>query len=469
MRMLSLTVVTALLAGTTTLPQTAVANTCRLFVLKRVDRDFAVETINLAENETKVLPVSAGTGIIDIILPVGPGVSGSMAKWSDDTLLIARCVSGELQVTTRVANEEDWKRPARKLDDLARYDVRVSVTAADGAKRSFLILQHTQVVREEVGPVVDVFGGMIPMNEGDYTLCTDTYQHKLGSHVEGEAPLEYDHWPLVVAKLPDGTKGVFIVDIGAGTTVVIKEFLPTGTKIKKASMVQYSSGAKKMLKYAPGGATGTVDTILGHATLPELRLGSIRFENPRVDVIREIPDFFGRRIAGILGLDLMRRCNVLSMSFVGEGGSTPTLRMGRSATPSGSNVLELPFTFVSSHLTVDGKINGSLVHFIMDTGAPDIILDAQAARRIGVGIEKKKMRPGRGLDGGEANFKQGQAVDLSIAGRSFGPVQPRISALSCFVILRTNKQNAGLLGNSFFSKFKRIELDFDRRVARFVE
>ena len=60
-------------------------------------------------------------------------------------------------------------------------------------------------------------------------------------------------------------------------------------------------------------------------------------------------------------------------------------------------------------------------------------------------------------------------MDFTITDRSFGPVQPEISALSCFVALRTNKQNAGLLGNSFFSRFKRIELDFDRRLVRFVD
>ncbi len=81
---------------------------------------------------------------------------------------------------------------------------------------------------------------------------------------------------------------------------------------------------------------------------------------------------------------------------------------------------------------------------------------------------KKKMRPARGIDGGKVDIKQGKPAELTVAGRSFGPIQPQISALSCFATLRTNKQNAGLLGNSFFARFKRMELDFDRRIARFV-
>jgi hypothetical protein len=35
-------------------------------------------------------------------------------------------------------------------------------------------------------------------------------------------------------------------------------------------------------------------------------------------------------------------------------------------------------------------------------------------------------------------------------------------------MLRTNEQNAGLLGNSFFSRFTRMDLDFKQRVVRFI-
>ena len=462
----SLVVAITLLAGTAT---AASPDTCPVFVLKKAGPDFAIETVELADNETQVFTASEQTGIIDVIMPVGPGLSGSMSKWGDRALLIVRHADGKLQVTSRLAGGKEWKRPARPLDELADYDVRVSVTAADGTKASFLILQHKEVVRETVGPVVDVFGGKIPMSAGDFTLCTDTYRHTMGSQVEGEARLEYDRWPLVVARLPNGTQGVFIVDIGAGATVVAREFLPKETQIEKASMVQYTAGGKKMLKYAPSGATGTVDTILGHATLPELRLGTIRFENQPVNVIKEMPDFYGRPMAGILGMDMLRRCKVLSMSLTDTADSAPTLRMARSMTSSDPKVLELPFTFASSHLVVDGRLNGSPVHFIMDTGAPDIFLDVEAARRIGVKSESEKAYAGSGLDGGSVDVTEGTAADLTLAGRSFGPVKTQLSALSCFLTLRTNGQNAGLLGNSFFGRFKRVELDFDRRVVRLVD
>lgn len=467
MRTLVCTTVIALIGASTAAGATDEPDSCRAFVLKRVAQEYTIEAVDLAENEMRVFPSSRDTGIVDVILPVGFGTSGSMAKWSDQRLLIVRCADGALTVAERVAGGKDWTRPARKLADLARFDVRVSVTGADGVRNAFLILANEQSVVETVGPVVDVFAGMIPTSEGDHTLCTDTYHHRLGPRVVGEVPLKYDRWPLVVARLADGNEGLFIADIGAGSTVVAKDFLPPGTTIEKASMVQYSSAGKKLLKYAPGGATGAVDTVLGHATLRELHLGSIRFDNPRIDVIEEMPDLFGQPIAGILGMDLMRRCGVLSMSLKDKRGASPTLRMRSSAEESGSDILELPFTFVSSHVIIDGKVNDSLVHFVMDTGAPGIILDAEAAKRLGVNTERT-MRPGRGLDGGEADMRLGSPVDLSFADRSFGAVQPRISALACFMTLRTNRQNAGLLGNSFFSRFSRIELDFDRRTARFV-
>jgi hypothetical protein len=396
-------------------------------------------------------------------------------------LLVARCSDGELIITDKAAkgkmkekspvackgSEEDWTRPKRKLDDLAQYDVRVSVTGSDGVKTAFLIFEHERVLVDKVGPVVDMFGGVMPVSDGDHILYTETYRHSLGSHVEGEAPLEYDRWPLVTVKLADGTEGVFIVDIGAGTTVVSRSFLPDDIKIEKAAMVQYSSAGKKMLKYAPGGATGAVETILGHATPKELRIGNIVFANPQIDVIKEMPDMFGRNIAGILGMDLMRRCDVLSMNLKSEGKSTPSMRMGPSGEPHQSEALELPFTFVGTHLTVDGMVDGTLVHFVMDTGSPSVILDSAAAERIGVKTEKKS-RVARGLDGGSSDITKGGPVELSFAARKFETVQPRISALPCFRMLRTNEQNAGLLGNSVFSRFIRMDLDFKQRVVRFI-
>lgn len=467
MRKLTCSLLLVSLGGTVAPAVAGESDACRVFVLKRVDQSYTIESVDLADNEMKVFPANQASGIVDIILSVGYGTSGSMAKWSDGRMLTARCRAGELQVTDRHPDRKDWTRPPRKLVDLARFDLRISVTGADGAKQAFLILQNKTVVEDPVGPIVDLFGGKIPMSEGDHTLCVDTYHHMLGAHVEGEAPLEYDRWPLVTATLPDGTEGVFIADIGAGTTVVSKKFLPPDTKIEKATMVQYSSAGKKMLKYAPGGATGKVESVLGHATLKELRFGGIRFKDAQVDVMSEMPDIFGRSIDGILGMDLMRRCDVLSMNFTTKGGATPTLRMGRSSMPNGTGTLELPFTFVNSHLTVDGKLNESLVHFVMDTGCPGIILDTGAAKRIGVKAEKK-MRPGRGLDGGKAELSRGNSAALAFADRDLGAIQPKISALSCFTTLRTNNQNAGLLGNSFFSRFSKMELDFDRRIVRFV-
>ena len=141
--------------------------------------------------------------------------------------------------------------------------------------------------------------------------------------------------------------------------------------------------------------------------------------------------------------------------------------MGPSGGPRQSEVLELPFTFVGTHLTVDGMVDGTLVHFVMDTGSPTLILDSAAAERIGVKTEKKSSAA-RGLDGGSSDITKGSPVELSFAARRFESVQPRISALPCFRMLKTNEQNAGLLGNSFFSLFTRMDLDFTQRVVRFV-
>jgi hypothetical protein len=440
-----------------------------VFVLQQAADGLTVKKVPLNEGETKVFICSADTGYIDIILPVGPGGSGSMCRWADRRVLIARRVGDELRITDRGADGKEWQRPARKLDDLAEYDIRVSVSGASGDAKSFLVSGYEEAGVDPVGPVVDIFAGKIPMNSGDFTIFTDTYRRRVGSETNGMTSLEIDRWPFAVGKLQGGSEGLFLVDIGAGTSLVSRDFLPATTKISKAAMAQFTSGGKKMLKYAPGGATGSVENILGHATLPELRFGTISFKDAQVDVIREMPDFFGRPVAGILGIDLLRRCRVLSLCLSGDDGSEAHLRLAATPGPAGSAAVELPFTFVTSHLVVDGQVNGQRVHFVLDTGAPNVFLDAEAARRLGIATEAKTARPGHGLDGGTVDIVQGGETTLTIADKSYGGIQPEVSALAAFVTLRTNGQNAGLLGNSFFSGFQRIEFDFDRCIARFVE
>ncbi len=440
-----------------------------VFVLKRTKSGVALERVILKDGELKVLLSNPDTGIIDVILPVGPGGSGSMARLGDKAVILIRCNGDEIEVTHRMPDGKEYKRPARTMSDLALYDVRLSVTAADGTRQAFEIIQNKRILRDDNGPVLDAFGGKIPMSEGDYVLFTNTYRHSAGSAVYGSAPLEFDRWPIARVKLGSGPEADFIVDVGAVGTVVGKSYLPAGAEIEKASMVEYSSSGKRLLKYTPGGATGKVETVLGYAKLAQLSIGELVFPDVTVDVMEKLPDIFGRPIAGILGLNILRRAEILSLGYPGEGRTAPLLQLAPGPLGQSKTALQLPFSFAKSAFLVRGEIGGTDIHFLLDTGAPGSILDTSAAKAAHVEIHESAASKGRGLDGKGAQFMRAGATTLTIGGRQFPNLDLSVSELFAFSTMRRSDQHIGLLGNSFFAQFTRMEIDFGRRVVRFIE
>jgi len=444
-------------------------STCRIFVLKEARGDIKIKSMDLGSgSKTKTLVCDTESGIIDVILPVGPGGSGSLVQLSDGATITVNCEDDQIQVVSRAKGGKTWERPARTFKDLARYDVRVSVTAADGTQKAFLILKNERVVNDDVGPVMNMFAGRIPLGEGDYVVCTDTFLDDVGTHAKGEAPIELKRYPFVKVRLEDGSEGTFIVDIGAGTTIVSQSFLPEDSRIEKASMVQYSAAGKKLLKYAPGGATGKVESILGHVTLSTLLVGGIVYSDVTIDVIKALPDFFGRPVDGIIGLDLLRRTEILSFDLAGHGEASPKLSLHSSAAGRSKQAIEVPFSIVKSHIFVNGRVNDVPVNFILDTGAPNSLLDVPAAKAARVKGSSGKTRTAKGLDGVGTEMRIGAKAELTIGKKNFADTTFDVSALSVFATLRTGGQSIGLLGNSFFTKFRRVDIDFDRRVVRFV-
>jgi len=444
---------------------------CRLFLLRDRDRTLSVEPVDLSGSPRteRTFHADTETGIIDVIFPVGPGGSGSMVRLADATALTAVCDAGVLSIESRTADGKGYKRPERGRDDLARYDIRLSVSAGDGRTANFLIDRYDNVRRDEVGPVMDMFAGRIPVKPKEYVLFTETFLHARPERFAGRVPLEIDRWPIATLTLPDGKTGSFIVDIGAGTTVVGRPFLPEGTEIQKSGMVQYSSAGRQILKYAPGGATGQVQNVLGQAVLEGITLGDLRVDEITVDVMSEIPDMFGRPIAGIIGLDLIAQTRVLAFEFPSGATSSAVMSLKRSAMNRDAHTIEVPFTYVNSHLVVTGTINEKPVHFVLDTGAPQSMLDAEAATRVGVWFDESSERAGRGIDGGSAPVYKGGTASLTLGDTTIPDTVFNAGGLPVFQRMTVHQQNAGLLGTAFFARFARMELDFANRVLRLVE
>jgi hypothetical protein len=72
------------------------------------------------------------------------------------------------------------------------------------------------------------------------------------------------------------------------------------------------------------------------------------------------------------------------------------------------------------------------------------------------------------LDEKGADVMRAGPSSLKLGELTFSEVHWRVSELYAFSMMRTADQHGGLLGNSFFQQFARVDIDFERYVVRFV-
>lgn len=436
---------------------------CRAYVLRELGNDLSLEAIEIEENGTEVVTSSEKNGVIDVILPVGPGTSGSIVKAADGNMHVLRCQGGALSRQTRNASAETSTSPERKMVDLESSDVRLSVVAGNGKTTTFLISGWSEV-RENAGPVQNLFGGLpLPLTEDDYILTTETYPRQKATGVKGSFPVEAKGHLFAKGTGPTGSEGWFLIDTGGTRTVVSKSFLSDDAILEKAGMVEYSIRGKRDLDFAPGGATGTVRRVIGVTSLPELRFGDVRFEDVPVLVVDEMPSLFERSVVGIVGIDLLRRAEVVELEIPMDADGTGSLKLREAPALQSAGV---PFLVANEHLFVEANIAGNDAHMILDSGAPDILLDEQTAKRASIS-GTAAATPVRGLDEGRAESQVGTVSTVRIGEHVLRELPVRIARLVVFDRFRRDDQNLGLLGNRFFGRFERIEIDFSGKVIRF--
>jgi aspartyl protease family protein len=107
------------------------------------------------------------------------------------------------------------------------------------------------------------------------------------------------------------------------------------------------------------------------------------------------------------------------------------------------------------HFYADAQINGTPVHFLIDTGATGIALTHEDAQRAGVPMSGSSMVIGQGA-GGELT---GEIVSLDRVG--LGPKEVR--TMPAAVI---DGGDQSLLGQSFLSQFASVSIEDDKMVLR---
>ena len=280
-------------------------------------------------------------------------------------------------------------------------------------------------------------------------------------NVYGEMKLEYtDGFLLAKTAMPNGEQGWFAVDLATGTTAVTKAYAGT-------SQIDDMRGDRDPLAppaahFALGGF-GVSSEIVGKTTLPQLTVGGLQFENANVMVIDRMPEIGGHRIAGILGVDMLRRAEIAVFMY----GDTPRLLLKSRERPAAEGALVVPMRIENDYVLIDGKLNNQPVHFLIDTGSPESYIPVKTVRATGAAAMPNSTRTITLLDGSEATVRDAKVKSLDIAGRSFSAADFRIGELPVFDMLPGDVTPV-LLGNSFLGAMQSVQFNFTEKTVRLI-
>lgn len=456
---LTLTVTTFLC--TLLLTATAAGEGCRVMVLREDDGEVVLEAVPLEEGEPRVFGQEE---IITVVLPVGVGMSGDVIQASSrSSSIVVVCEDGIIRTSVTAPDGSARPLPDVALADAEALDLRVNVTPGEGDRCAFLVRGYETVLPAD-GPVVDMFGGAIPISAGEFSITTEVSPAAERTGVSGIIPMRVSDGFLIVEGLEaGGAAGSFVVDFGAGGTVVTRGFLPENAEIDPLLAIEYSPSGERVLPGVMTGAGGEVEGFLGAAVLHELTLGEVVLPHLSVGVIAEMPAWGGEPIVGILGLDVLDRAGVASLTIRQDGSGRLELLPSGAPVPEGG--IELPFTVAAEHIFIAGTIGETPVNYMFDTGARSTIVPLGIADAAGLSDGSLPDREFRGLDGGVLPARSVRADGFTLHGVPFPEFDIYAADLPVLEGLGLD-EGSGLLGIDFILGFDRVDVDFTDGVLR---
>jgi hypothetical protein len=440
-----------------------------LFVLKETESGFALKEVPIEDGEVKVFQIGRGHQTIDVILPVSPGQSGNVVQRSRSAHTVrVRRDGRELHTTVHREGGETRDYPTVSLTDLASYDIRVNVTGAGGGKTVFMIHRWEMATRDE-GPVIDMFGGAIPLEPGDISVTVQTSHSEQKPRIEGTAPLDFsDGLLFTTGSIPPGVDGEFIVDFGATGSVIVRWFLPKSTEIREQKAVEYSDRGIRELDASLRAAGGEVEDYLGIATLEELHVGEITFPDADFNVIGEMPEFEGRMIVGVIGANLLHRAEVVSLGYKKDAGAGPVLRLSSESRHEGEDrIVELPINLAQRHIFLSGSVDGAPVSFLFDTGARRSIVTTEVVRKANLTMLMGPRLMVKGLDANVIPVGVIRPLTVTLGDTDFTEIPLAVADLPVLEALGL-RESGGLLGNDILRRYREVEVDLADRVIRLV-
>ncbi|MFZ1731721.1 MAG: aspartyl protease family protein [Bacteroidota bacterium] len=287
-------------------------------------------------------------------------------------------------------------------------------------------------------------------------LCA---QNLFSQAVYGEMKLEFESGYLFAkTSMPDGAKAWFAVDLAAKSTAITKAFAGT-SNIQK---LQSSNDPldQETSQYALGGF-GFSTEIVGKTTIQTLDVGGLSFSDAAVMVMSDAPKVAGRTIAGVIGVDILRRAEIAVFRY----GSSPTLVLKSKTNTTIKDAVDMPMKIINNAVFVEGSMNGQKVDFLLDTGSPESYMPVKTVRVTGAAALPNSTREITTLDGDKAKVRGAQVESITLGGQSFTELPYNIGELPVFGRLPESTTPV-LLGNSFFSSLQFVEINFEGNSVR---
>lgn len=437
---------------------------CNCFLLVEQNDILSIEKIFVDNNTVQVVNDKK---VISVILSWGEGMSGDMIKKEKrEGMFIVQCKEGVLKVKHKSKDGSEKSLPDVSVNELKKLDIRINVTGGKGIKKAFIIKNYSTFLNDD-GPVLDMFGGKIPINDGDFLITTETKSQINVDHII-RGSVEYElknNWIIVPVYFENNQKMNFILDLAATSTVISRKILPAGVEINKVEMITYNSSTNDTSNSSMQGATGTLtdDIFLGKALIPVLNIGTIDVINTNVSVLESFPQKLEELgVAGILGLDILEQSSKIKIIGINNS-ETKTITFNGEDNDIAQE-FTLPIKKAGGLFFTDGLINSHQVEFVIDLGARETILskplfEKMNDRSFSV-IDRGKTITG--IDGKPSNAFVISASEFQLSSYKFENQQIVISDIAALQSYGLQNTSA-LLGMNFFNRFDAVEIDFNNR------
>lgn len=438
---------------------------CNFFLIKDVGNEVVIERVSLTEGELKVFKTEALLSYI-MVFPAGSKSGEIIEKSNRINGITALYSNGIIKISIIRKDGLQKSMPDIDLELARKTNVRLNITGSNGYEKAFIV-ERFESVKEDDGPVLDIFSGQIPLKQGDYSFFIECMEAKSSKSIVGVVPyLLHRGWITVNCKLSDGTVGRFVVDFGATTTLIPKNMLPPGNEILKLQMVEHSSEGVNISKAVSEGASGKVENIGGVTVIKEFQVGNLTLNDLKVTVLDDFPKpFIDAGIDGVIGRDVLLKASYVEITNLDNENALQELHFKSLLNNKDLPDYKISFNIAGGgNIYFKGKIKNIPVDFFFDSGSGSSIVNKKFLddNEIEYTLSEQDKKTSYGIDGKGTDYHEIKLFGIQVGDIS---IENMICNMSDLNVLQSfgMKENTCLLGMDFLSEYSKVIFDFNEK------